>query len=96
MRAATDDRSPISLFDFASRKTVEIPLTSGDHISSGHGGGDEGIIRTLYQYLTGTYTGMSVPNIQESYYNHLITFAAEESRKNKTVVDFEQYVNNIK
>lgn len=96
LRAATDGKTPISFFDFDTRKTEEISLTAGDGISTGHGGGDEGIIRTLYQYLTGTYTGKSVPSIQESCYNHLITFAAEESRRTNAVVDFDAYVENLK
>ena len=39
--------------------------------------------------------GKSIPDIQESCYNHLITFAAEEARKTQTVVDFEEYVKSL-
>ena len=50
----------------------------------------------LYDYMCGTYTGKSVPEIDESFYNHLIVFAAEEARKKGTVVDFDEYVKNYK
>ena len=95
IRAAIDGESPIQVYDFSTRKTEKIDLVASNGIESGHGGGDAGIIRTLYQYLTGTYTGKSIPNIQESCYNHLITFAAEEARKTQTVVDFEEYVKGL-
>ena len=95
IRAAIDGKTPIEIFDFSTRETEMIDLVAADGIGNGHGGGDAGIIRTLYQYLTGTYTGKSIPNIQESCYNHLITFAAEKARITQTVVDFEEYVNSL-
>jgi hypothetical protein len=55
----------------------------------------DGIIETLYDYLTGNYFGKSVPTIEESCYNHLITFAAEESRRTQKVVNFEEYVKSF-
>jgi len=45
----------------------------------------------LYEYLQGTYRGCSVSDIAISVDNHLIVFAAEESRANNTVVDLEEY-----
>lgn len=95
MRAALDKETPITLYDFETKQTTEIPLTAGDGIASGHGGGDEGIITSLYEYLTDQYIGSSISEIRVSANNHLIVFAAEESRKNGTVVDFDEYVSKL-
>ncbi len=92
LRAAMDESSPITVYDFASGKTETIDSAKAkDGINGGHGGGDNGIIGTLYAYLTGTYTGNCVPEIEDSYYNHAIVFAIEEARKNGTVVDFDEF-----
>jgi len=91
LRAAMDETTPITIFDFATGKTEEIPILAQDGINGGHGGGDEGIIESLYEYLQGTYQGCSVSDIAISVDNHLIVFAAEESRANNTVVDLEEY-----
>ena len=95
LNAALDGDAPIRVFDFATRETEEIPMTGKDGISGGHGGGDEGIIIDFYDYLNGTYEGKSVPEIDESTYNHMITFAAEEARRTGTVVDFDEYVKKF-
>lgn len=68
---------------------------AGSDITSGHGGGDDGIISSLYEYLTGQYNGKSISDIRVSADNHLLVFAAEEARKHGTVVDFEEYVNSL-
>lgn len=95
VKAALDGDEPIRFFDFATRETEEIPMSGKDGISGGHGGGDEGIIVDLYEYLNGTYVGKSVPEIDISTENHLIAFAAEESRKTNTVVDFDEYIKKF-
>ncbi len=92
LRAAMDESSPITVYDFASGKTETIDSAKAkDGINGGHGGGDNGIIGTLYAYLTGTYTGNCVPEIEDSYYNHAIVFAIEEARKTGTIVDFDKF-----
>lgn len=95
INAALDGDEPIKLYSFATGETEEIPMSGKDGISGGHGGGDEGIVMDLYEYLNGTYEGKSVPEIDESTYNHMITFAAEESRRTGTVVDFEEYMKKF-
>ena len=95
IRTALANDAPIELYDFASKEKHEVPLTGSDGIISGHGGGDTGIIETLYQYLTGNYKGQSVPSISESCYNHLLVFAAEESRFSNTVVNVEEYIRKL-
>jgi len=70
-------------------------MSGKDGISGGHGGGDEGIVYDLYDYLNNTYTGKSIPEIEVSTENHLITFAAEESRITGTVVDFDEFAKKF-
>lgn len=95
LRASTAGDLPITVFDFETRKQEEIPVPSGDGIANGHGGGDAGIIHALYEYLQGTYQGDSVSDIATSVNNHLIVFAAEESRANDTVVDLDKYAASL-
>ncbi len=95
LRAAMDSSSPITIFDFETRRTEEIPMTALDGITGGHGGGDEGIIHSLYEYLTGTYTGSSVSDIGISVDNHMIVFAAEKARAESSVVDLEEYIEGL-
>ena len=92
LRAALDGDTPISVFNFETRKDETISIYGEDGMAKGHGGGDEGIIRTLYSYLTDDYDGMSVPDIEQSTYNHMLVFAAEESRINGTVVDIDEFI----
>ena len=88
--------SSVKVYDIVSKETEEIPSSGTDGVLGGHGGGDAGIVKTLYSYMIGEYNGVSVPTIQESCYNHLITFAADHARKTGTVVDVEEYINNLK
>ena len=96
IRAALKGDTPIRVYDIVSKETEEIPSSGTDGVLGGHGGGDAGIVRTLYSYMVGEYNGVSVPTIEESCYNHLITFAAEHARNTGTVVDVEEYINNLK
>lgn len=96
LRAAMDDlKTPITIYDFETKQTTEIPIVAKDGIANGHGGGDVGIITSLYEYLNGEYKGCSISDIRTSVNNHLIVFAAEESRAKGTVVDFETFVSNL-
>ena len=87
----TADEEPICLYDFETRSLSEFPVSGKDGLVSGHGGGDRGIIESLYEYLTGSYTGSSISGIRISVDNHLLAFAAEQSRLSGTVVDVDEY-----
>jgi len=81
-----------TLYTFADLQQTVIPFTKREEsIAGGHGGGDEGIVIELYDYLTGNYTGFSAADINISVKNHLVTFAAEESRRTGTVVNVDEY-----
>lgn len=96
IRGAMDEATPITIFDFSTRQTTVIPMQSKDGIMAGHGGGDNGIVESFYDYVTKGEMGISVSDITVSTNNHLIVFAAEKSRAENTVVDFEEYVNSLK
>ncbi|MBQ4067161.1 MAG: Gfo/Idh/MocA family oxidoreductase [Clostridia bacterium] len=95
IRAALDSGSPITVYDYKTKCYTEYDITGTDGVVGGHGGGDEGIVATVYEYLTGDYNGTSIPEIEESHYNHSIVFAAEKSRADGTVVDFDNYFSEI-
>lgn len=95
IRAALDSASPIRIYSHLTKSFEEIDITGVNGITGGHGGGDGGIVRTVYEYLTGDYKGKSVPEIWESYYNHSIVFAAERSRTESIVVDFDKYFDEV-
>ena len=75
----------IKIFHFASRQWEIINTRTG--AVSGHGGGDDGIVAALYDYLTGVKTADRVSEIGISCRNHLLVFAAEQARHRHTVVD---------
>ncbi len=84
----------VELYDFQTGKTETIDTEStitGDSILSGHGGGDPGIVNSLYLYLTGQCSEEGLSEIGVSIDNHMIAFAAEEARTSGTVVDVEEY-----
>ena len=82
----------IHVYTFDDKKHTDVPVQETEEaITGGHGGGDDGIILDLYDYLNGTYTGCSVADIRISVANHLIGFAAEEARHTDTVVDMDTY-----
>lgn len=86
----------IKVFTFDDRGswTVSVPKVD-ESINGGHGGGDQGIIRELHQYLSGSYTGYRAADIHISVQNHLIGFAAEQARHTDTVVDIQKYTENL-
>ncbi len=86
---AADTQIKIFTFEDERTWTVEVPKID-ETIFGGHGGGDDGIIRELYDYLSGTYTGFRAADIDTSVRNHFIAFAAEQSRREGTVVNVEE------
>lgn len=83
----------IRLYTFDGKRNWTEPVAKVDeHISGGHGGGDEGIIKEMYEYMCGDYTGYRAADITTSVKNHLIGFAAEEARHTGTVVSLDEYM----
>ncbi|MCY3833705.1 MAG: Gfo/Idh/MocA family oxidoreductase [Chloroflexi bacterium] len=71
-----------------SGQVEDVPVIARD--GSGHGGGDYGILRSFLNSLNGA-PDESASTARESLESHLLVFAAEESRLNKTVVDMDEF-----
>ena len=73
-----------------------IPVIRTDEsINGGHGGGDTGIIAVLYEYINDEIDMKEVSEIGISIENHMLVFAAEESRLNDTVVEMGEYTKSL-
>ena len=66
----------------------DVPVIARD--SSGHGGGDYGIVRSFLNTLGGRPDD-SVTSARESLESHLLAFAAEESRLQKSVINMAEF-----
>ena len=60
----------------------------GEASCGGHGGGDNGIMRGVYEDYNGQ-TNENITYLAESYQSHKMAFAAEKARVTETVVDLE-------
>ena len=89
-----DGEGFIKLHTFDNAKNETINASSVGDIAHGHGGGDQGILVALYDYVMGTYEGDSIPEIAESNYSHQLVFAAEKARLDKSIVDVEAFVKD--
>ena len=84
----------IKYTSFATRTTTDINIDdaiAGDSILSGHGGGDSGIMNSLYDMLCGEADYEDLSNISVSVKNHTTVFAAEQSRREGRVVKLSEY-----
>ena len=95
IHAATDGDSPIRIYDFETEKEEIIEIKAADGMENGHGGGDDGIIKALYEYIAGNYAEKSISDIGETCYNHFIVFAAEKARDDGVIVDMEEWIKEL-
>ncbi|PYI55670.1 Gfo/Idh/MocA family protein [Paenibacillus flagellatus] len=73
------EEGKITVFDFLTHQKTEITIPAQ---SSGHGGGDSGIVKSFLDEVR-RYTGQeSLTSASASVRSHLMAFAAEESRLN--------------
>ena len=73
------EKDTIIVYDFLENIEREINTNPADgHV--GHGGGDKGIMESFCEYIRGDYSGNALSEIDISADNHMIAFAAEESR----------------
>ena len=80
--------------DFITGKTTQIPVVGGTgetSIVGGHGGGDLGIMGVFGKLVANEYDGVAAATISVSCDNHMIVFAAEEARKEGTVVSVPEF-----
>lgn len=69
-------------------KTIDINdeiVQSNQEQYGGHAGGDYAIMHELVRYFGGEAPSVSITDLSDSIMSHLICYAAEKSRKNKTV-----------
>lgn len=85
-----DQEIKIFTFDGRGSWTVSVPKVD-ESINGGHGGGDQGIVREMYDYLSGSYEGFRAADIKISVSNHMIGFAAEQARHEGTVVNVQDF-----
>ena len=77
LRAKMSDEDVVEVFDFETGVTAQYhPAKAG----SGHGGGDDGIMRDLIRYLNGYPGSTSLTEIQDSLRSHRMAFDAERAR----------------
>ncbi len=83
----------IEIYNFG-RKEARIynfeGTSSGEMITGGHGGGDSGIIHALCDMLDGKRWA-SACDVRESCDNHMICFAAEESRLSGRAIKMSEF-----
>ena len=83
----------ITLENLLTQKKEKINVNDmvlGDSILSGHGGGDSGIMNSLYDLLCGEVSYDELSNISISVKNHTTVFAAEKSRLEGRVVELSE------
>ena len=83
----------ITLENLLTQKKEKINVNDmvlGDSILSGHGGGDSGIMNSLYDLLCGAVGYDELSNISISVKNHTTVFAAEKSRLEGRVVELSE------
>ena len=71
-------RGTIEVKVFGKEKET-IQISSLIDAISGHGGGDDGLVKAIYEYVTTGYTE-GVTSLEASIESHLMGFTAEESR----------------
>jgi len=95
LRASLEENGSIRIYDFLAREETTIPMSAVDGIVGGHGGGDTGIVNTVYDYLSNDKKPKAIPSIEESCHNHILVFAAEESRISGNVIIVNDYIEKI-
>lgn len=88
----------LEFFDFRTRQKTSIDLvnaTASNSIVGGHGGGDQGLMNALYDYIVGACDGDKLSNIAISVENHLISFAAEKSRLEDRIIDLKEFAKEL-
>ena len=77
----------IRVYDFLTDTCKEIDISQETANTSGHGGGDYGLIASLVQFLQNPGESKMTTNAHDSIQSHLLCFNAEHSRlNNETIV----------
>ena len=79
------DEETLSFSDFTTGETVRWNVRENTEISSGHGGGDFGLVRDWLQAVSQRNPALLPTTIENSMESHLMAFKAEESRATGTM-----------
>ena len=77
-------------FDYNKYEYNDELVDVNKNITSGHGGGDFGLVSSLVRYLNGDRSSISITSIEDSVNGHLCVYGAEKSRKEDVIVDFKK------
>lgn len=86
LRAVFGQHSAIEIHDHRSGRVEAVPI---DESSSGHGGGDWGLMRSFVDVLAGREQPLT--GARESLESHLLAFAAEEARLHGKVIEMSEF-----
>ncbi|CAH2717357.1 Putative oxidoreductase YteT [Neobacillus rhizosphaerae] len=87
------EENSISIFDFLTKHETVIKF---DNPVGGHGGGDNGIMRTFLKEIQFGNSVDSVSSASASVRSHLMAFAAEDSRLNKgQSINIDEYYQSL-
>jgi len=81
--------SYLEIFDHRGYLSEHLDFASGVEETSGHGGGDFGLMRQFVQTMRGDAPPLT--SARHSLESHLMAFAAEEARLNAKVVDMQEF-----
>jgi len=85
--------STFTVTDFRRRSTkTHTPLSDG----SGHGGGDSGLIAAFVEAVRTEEQAHLGTDVDEVLSSHLTVFAAEASRKEGVIIDYEEFAREHK
>ena len=72
-----------------SERVIDTETLNDGGILTGHGGGDFGLMESFVKALAENDPSHILSGVDETLESHLMVFAAEESRKNNTVVEIK-------
>ncbi|KAI8908788.1 streptomycin biosynthesis protein StrI [Powellomyces hirtus] len=88
------DSNDLRVTDFASGKTTTINPPEDNSVnggSSGHGGGDYGLVNTFVKAVANNDQAILGCDPRDALMSHILVFAAEHARKSKTVVELAEF-----
>jgi predicted dehydrogenase len=74
------DEAALDVYDFYERKRYQWTVKDNAAVTSGHGGGDYGLVRDWVQAISRRDPRLLTSTLEASMESHLIGFTAEESR----------------